>query len=87
MILLSSKSFRKRYEKLTPKLKIQCRERMNTFELNPFYPLLDNHQLHGEYTGYRSINITGDYRAIFYHENNDVVRFIDVGTHHELFGT
>jgi len=86
MILLSSKRFRKSYEKLALKMRDRCRDRMDLFESEPFHPLLDNHPLHGEYAGCRSINVTGDYRAIFYHENENTVRFIAIGTHHDLFG-
>lgn len=34
---------------------------------------------------YRSINITGDYRAI-YEVKDGIAYFISVGTHHELYG-
>ena len=81
------RKFDKRYVKLPKKLQEQFKERRDIFLANPFDPLLENHQLHGEYTGCRSINITGDYRAIYYHERADVVRFFAIGTHHELFGT
>ena len=87
MIVFYSKKFRKSYRKLVPKVREKFKERRNVFLMNPFDPILDNHLLHGEYAGCRSINITGDYRAIFYHEGVGAVRFIAIGTHHELFGT
>ncbi len=87
MIGLYSKKFRKRYRKLQLKTREKFKERRDLFLLNPTSPILDNHQLHGEYTGCRSINVTGDYRAIFYHQSDDAVVFIEIGTHHELFGT
>ena len=49
-----------------------------------FHPLLNNHSLGGEYNGCRSINITGDIRAIFY-VKTDVVVFINIGSHPELY--
>ena len=85
MIVLFAQRFRKNYNRLRPKVRSQCEERLKLFETNSFHPLLDNHPLHGEYAGCRSINITGDYRAIFYRESDTVVRFIVIGTHHELF--
>jgi len=87
MTILYSKRFRKNYKKLTLKIRERFKERRDIFFSNPFDSLLDNHQLHGEYTGCRSINVSGDYRAIYYHERADVVRFIAIGTHHELFRT
>lgn len=86
MTILYSGKFRKKYRKLAVKIREKFKERRNIFLSNPFDPLLDNHPLHGEYAGCRSINVTGDYRAIFYHEDADTARFIAIGTHHELFG-
>ena len=87
MIVHLHRSFEKKFTKLPKGLRERFKERRNLFMTNPFHPLLDNHPLHPPYAGCRSINITGDYRAIFYHENADIVRFIAIGTHHELFGT
>ncbi len=75
------------YDTLSPKTQDRFKERRNLFLVNPVHQILDNHKLHGEYAGCRSINITGDYRAIFYHETAEIIRFIAIGTHHELFGT
>ena len=83
----TDRRFNKRYAALLPKVKARFKERYALFLANPFDPVLENHPLHGEYAGCRSINVTGDYRAIFYHENENTVRFIAIGTHHELFGT
>lgn len=87
MTVFYSTRFRKMYDKLPRKLQERFKERRNLFLSDAFNALLDDHPLHGEYAGCRSINITGDYRAIFYHESADTVRFIAIGTHHELFGT
>ena len=87
MHFLFAKRFRKTYTRLPKQLQKRCDERLLIFEKEPFHILLNNHLLYDPYAGCRSINIIGDYRAIFYHESPDVVRFIAVGTHHELFGT
>ena len=87
MIVIYSKKFQRNYKKLSRKLQEQFKQRRNLFLEDQFNPILNNHQLHNPYAGCRSINITGDYRAIYYHENLDIVRFIAVGTHHDLFGT
>lgn len=87
MIVIYSKKFRKSYKKLSFKLQEQFKQRRNLFLANPFDLILNNHRLHDPYAGCRSINITGDYRAVFYDENQDTVRFVAIGTHHDLFST
>ncbi|MBI4065946.1 type II toxin-antitoxin system RelE/ParE family toxin [Candidatus Kaiserbacteria bacterium] len=87
MKLNFSRRFEKQRAKSLKSAKHKLNERLRLFTADSFHPLLENHPLHGMYAGCRSINITGDYRAIYYYENLDIVRFIAVGTHHELFGT
>ena len=87
MIVYYSKKFQKSYRKLSVKLREQFKERRDLFLKNPFDSKLNNHLLHDPYAGCRSINVTGDYRAIFYYETESVIQFIIIGTHHELFGT
>jgi len=78
-------TFKKRLRKLPLKLREQFRDRLALFILNKFNPLLCNHLLKGSYLGCRSINVTGDRRAIF-KEEGDTVVFVDIGTHAELYG-
>lgn len=87
MIVIYSKKFQRSYKKLPSKLQEQFKRRRNLFLANQFDPILNNHPLHDPYAGYRSINITGDYRAVFYNENQTTVYFVAIGTHHSLFGT
>lgn len=87
MKLKFSRRFEKQRVKLMESARRKLNERLRMFVSDPFDSLLENHPLHGTYIGCRSINITGDCRAIFYHEAADAVRFIVIGTHHELFGT
>ena len=79
--------FDKKFGKLPKALKIKVKERWDIFLVDPHNPLLDNHPLNPPLRGSRSINITGDYRAIFKHLEKDLVIFTDIGTHHQLFGT
>jgi len=58
--------------------------RVNLLFETPLNPLLNNHPLHGEWLNYRSINITGDIRAIFFVENATAI-FITIGSHSELY--
>ena len=52
---------------------------------NEFNEALNNHKLSGEYEGYRSINITGDWRAVYKLIDRDTIVFVDLGTHSELY--
>lgn len=80
------KSFEKQFAKLDRKIKIAFIERKDLLLLEPLHPLLNNHKLGGEWSRCRSINITGDYRAIFIIKNEDQIVFLAIGTHHELYG-
>ena len=79
-----SHSFKKEYKKLSLKLHNQLRERLLLFLENQFNPLLNNHAVHYPYEGCRSINITGDLRAL-YETDNDRFIFVHIGTHIELY--
>ncbi len=65
MIIQFHKQFEKQYKKLTPHLKLQFKEKISIFTENPYNTVLNNHPLKGRYLNYRSINITGDFRAIY----------------------
>lgn len=85
MQVLFHKNFDKKYRKLSKKLQLQTKERIFLFSEGSSDPQLHNHPLRGEYAGYFSINITGDYRAIYLPVNNETVKFIDVDTHAKLY--
>jgi len=76
--------FKKRYQKLRP-LQKHIDEKLLLFGKNPFDPILNNHSLQGKFLGYRSINITGDYRAIFRLLDDDTALFVEVDTHGNLY--
>ena len=78
------RNFKKQLQKLPVKTQDKFEDRIELFLKNQFHPLLNNHSLTGEYTGCRSINITGDIRAIFF-TKPDTVIFIDIGSHSELY--
>ena len=85
MPLIFKKKFQKSYDKLPSDIRSHCDERVRIFVANPFAVALNNHLLHGEYAGCRSINVTGDYRALYFEQEGAAI-FIAIGTHHELFG-
>ena len=78
------KKFTKKFEKLPKKVQEQFYERLVVFGDNQFNVLLNNHALHYPYEGCRSINITGDIRAL-YETTSNTVLFINIGTHGELY--
>jgi len=80
-----SKSFIKQAQKLNPKLRAELLRRINLFQHNPLDPKLRNHPLKGKYKIYRSINISGDVRALYVQQGNEVI-FETVGTHSQLYG-
>jgi len=77
--------FFRKYKKLPRSVKIKFIERKNLFLKEPFNPLLNNHPVDRRYPNCRSINVTGDYRAIFKQENNQAI-FLLIGTHSQLYG-
>ncbi len=85
-VILFSTAFKKRYRKYLPNQRAHFKERLNLFETEPFHPLLNNHALHTPYDGCRSINMTGDIRAIYEPTRPDLAYFIKIGTHPELYG-
>ena len=86
MIVMTNKRFDKAYIKLPEKVKHKFKQRRNLFLENEFHPLLENHALTGDYAGFRSINITGDFRAIYYLLSPDTAVFVNIDTHSQLYG-
>ena len=82
-----SKSFKKELKKAPPQIRSAFKKRIAIFFNNRSDVVLNNHALIGIYKGYRSINITGDWRAIFREfENGEIVYFDFLGTHSKLYG-
>lgn len=84
MELNYSRSFKKDFKKLSQKLKIQFSERMEIFKKDYFSKILNNHCVHYPFEGCRSINITGDVRALYETVDNTAI-FVRIGTHSELY--
>lgn len=84
MIPFYHRSFKKDYKKLSAGMQSRFNERLKLFLNDPFHPLLNNHSLHGEWEGYRSISITGDLRAIFQIEGETAI-FVAIDTHTNLY--
>ena len=85
MILVFHKDFKKKYQKLPPKIVKKLDDRLRIFKEDEFDPVLNNHALKGKWLGYRSINVTGDIRAIFKRDSESAV-FVTIDKHSNLYG-
>jgi addiction module RelE/StbE family toxin len=85
MVIKTTKSFNKQYSKLPETDKTRFKQRLETFQANPYDKVLRNHGLRGKYLGYRSIDIRGDLRALYYIEADIIYIFAFVGTHSLLY--
>ncbi len=84
-----SKRFNKRLVKAPLEVRKAFLIRRKLFLKNRDHPKLREHKLSGKYKGCSSINVTGDWRAVFLEEKIDgevVVNFVALGTHSQLYG-
>lgn len=64
-------------------------EVINLFMDDPENQFLRNHALKGKFAGYRSIDVTDDWRAVFREDHSGerkIIIFHMLGTHKELYG-
>jgi addiction module RelE/StbE family toxin len=85
MTIKFGKNFKKQYKILDGKKQKKFTERLRLFKDDEYNELLNNHKLNSPYKGCRSINISGDLRAIYYKKESKVY-FIAIGTHSGLYG-
>lgn len=79
------KNFERQFQKLKAREKQKTRERLQLFLDEPFSPILRNHPLKGRYADYRSINITGDLRAIYKFLSESECIFVAADSHSNLY--
>ena len=84
MVVIFHKSFYKDYGKLPNKIQDKFWNRLEIFKKDRNDKILNNHSVDKVFPDCRSINVTGDYRAVF-KEENGVVHFVNIGTHSELY--
>lgn len=89
MSIRYSRKFVKQYEKTDAKIRKAFEKRLKIFLKNPLSPQRRNHPLKGVLSGYRSINITGDCRALYSEikdgEDEATVIFEAIGRHSQLY--
>jgi len=86
MEYILSKRFEKQFTKLPKSVKRKAVNAFEVFVQDPSDQSLRTHELAGRWHGYWSIDITGNYRAVYTHVDEQVVRFVAIGTHSELYG-
>jgi mRNA-degrading endonuclease YafQ of YafQ-DinJ toxin-antitoxin module len=79
------KKFIKQFSKLPKKVQEHFYERLDLFKDDPFDPMLNNHELSGVLKNVRSINITGDIRAIYEQVGENRALFLKIGNHNNLY--
>ena len=83
-----SKKFIKEFKKCPAGVKTNFKKRLEIFINDQYYPILNNHPLIGELKNYRSINITGNWRAIFEEiKDGQIIYFVAIGTHSQLYSS
>lgn len=81
-------AFIKALKKTEVRIRKSFKEKIVIFAKNPYDPNLNNHKLKQDYEGYRSIDITADYRVIYEEiiENDEpIAYFLLIGTHEQLY--
>ena len=79
------KRFANDFRRLNPKIQHAFEDRLGLFCTNPYQIKLNNHPLKGKWEGYRSINVSGDYRAVYKDICQGEVIFTNIGSHGQLY--
>ena len=80
-----TRNFVKQYKKLPKKVQQQFRARLTLWLKDPEQPILRVHALKGELRGCWSMNISGDYRVVYYLASEEEMVLVLVGTHSQLY--
>jgi addiction module RelE/StbE family toxin len=86
MQYILSKRFEKDFSKLPKPTKKKVFLVLKKFVEDPLDPSLRSHRLSGRWNNHFSIDVTGDLRAVYVYIKDDVVYFVAVGSHSELYG-
>lgn len=86
MQYILSKRFEKEFAKLPKPVKKKVLVVLQQFVEDPHDPTLRNHRLSGKWADHFSVNVTGDIRAVYVFIKDDIVHFVAVGSHSELYG-
>ncbi len=85
-IIQFDKKFAKQYKKTDEYVRESFNKKLELFIEHKHSPGLGLHKLHGKYLNCYSININGDWRAIFRElDDGKLIYFIAIGTHSQLY--
>lgn len=82
-------AFVKALKKVDVRIRKSFKQKIAIFAKDPFNPQLNNHPLKREYQGYRSIDITADWRALYKEiqvGEEIAAYFVLLGIHEHLYG-
>ena len=80
-----SKKFLKQFRKSPSKVQKAFLDKQDIFSEDKNHPILRNHRLSGKFKNLRSINVTGDWRALYEEHDEEIVIFALIGTHSQLY--
>ena len=78
--------FKKQYKKLPKIFQNQFDGCLRLFLSDPTNLQLRVHPLKGKFSGYWSLNVNGDLRALFLKKDKEITIFALIGSHSELYG-
>jgi mRNA-degrading endonuclease YafQ of YafQ-DinJ toxin-antitoxin module len=84
MPFIFHRRFKKKFKRLSPQIREQFFDRLKIFIVDPFNVILNNHSVGESYDNCRSINITGNVRAL-YEVHGNVAVFVNIGSHSDLY--
>ena len=82
-------AFYEKLKKVDVRIRRSVKEKILIFSENAHDTGLNNHPLEKEYTGYYSINITADWRALYkeVQQGTEIIAyFVLLGRHKQLYG-
>ncbi len=88
MIVKYDSALLKRLKKIDVKIRKRFKERLEIFIRDQTNLQLRSHELHDEWKGYRSIDLTNDWRALYIEKtegDETIAYFVAIGTHDQLF--
>ena len=82
--------FYKLYKKADVRIRNAFDNQIRIFKNQPTHTSLNNHELKEKWSGYRSIDITADWRAIYKevkHGKDAIAYFVAIGIHKKLYSS
>ena len=81
----TTETFDKLFQKLGQKIQMKAVKKADLFKKNPFHPSLRVEKLHPKKFNVWSFRIDKDYRIVFKFVEKDLVEFMFVGHHNEIY--